>query len=66
MKIYNKNSNVRKPMMYGGMAGTASTPIAHSMGQMSAPMGQGMMKDKKKTAMLGAMKRGGMLKKRPY
>ena len=66
MKIYNKNSNVRKPMMYGGMAGTASIPVSNSMGKMSAPMGQGMMKDKKKTAMLGAMKRGGIPKKQPY
>tara|TARA_R100001126_G_C4791390_1_gene132069 strand:+ start:243 stop:419 length:177 start_codon:yes stop_codon:yes gene_type:complete len=45
MKTYAKNSNVRKPMMYGGMSGA----------RMSAPMGAGMMADKKKKNMMGMM-----------
>ena len=42
MKTYAKNSNVSKPMMYGGMSGA----------RMSAPMGAGMMADKKKKNMM--------------
>ena len=60
MKIYAKNANIRKPMMYGGMT---STPIMNSMGAMSAPVGQGMMKDKKIKNTMAAMKKGGRIKK---
>lgn len=47
MKTYNEKSSVRKPMMYGGSGGSA----------MSAPMGSGMMQDKKKKnmGMMGMM-----------
>tara|TARA_X000001388_G_scaffold58285_1_gene43576 strand:+ start:628 stop:798 length:171 start_codon:yes stop_codon:yes gene_type:complete len=45
MKTYTKNAGVRKPMMYGGM----------STAKMSAPMGAGMMADKKKKNMMGMM-----------
>ena len=55
MKTYNKNSTVRKPMMYGG---GASMPKKKMMGGGMSPMGAGMMADKKQKAMMG-MKQGG-------
>jgi hypothetical protein len=54
MKTYAKNSNVRKPMMYGGMSGA----------RMSAPMGAGMMADKKKKQAMGMMYGGNAKKKK--
>ena len=73
MKTYNKNSVVRKPMMYGGptVRKTSTRQRTMQMGgmAMSAPMGMGMAEDtaKKNKKMVNMpMMYGGMSKKRKY
>ena len=66
MKMYNPNSTVRTPMMYGGKAQPNKKKMAYG-GAMSAPMGAGMMQDKKKKNMQGmmmGMKNGGKVNTR--
>ena len=54
MKTYSKNSSVRKPMMYGGMAAPTKKRKIMNVGgmatsmPMAGPFGAGMMADKKK------------------
>jgi hypothetical protein len=70
MKTYSKNSSVRKPMMYGGMAAPTKKRKIMNVGgmatsmPMAGPFGAGMMADKKKKQAMGMMYGGNAKKKK--